>query len=47
MEHAHADLGDVRRLYVTAGAGFPVVLLLGGPQSCYEWRKVRAHRQPE
>jgi pimeloyl-ACP methyl ester carboxylesterase len=40
MEHAHADLGDVRLHYVTAGAGFPVVLLHGWPQSWYEWRRV-------
>jgi pimeloyl-ACP methyl ester carboxylesterase len=40
LEHHHADLGDVRLHYVTAGAGFPVVLLHGWPQSWYEWRKV-------
>jgi pimeloyl-ACP methyl ester carboxylesterase len=40
MEHHHADLGDVRLHYVTAGSGFPVVLLHGWPQSWYEWRKV-------
>jgi pimeloyl-ACP methyl ester carboxylesterase len=40
MEHHHADLGDVRLHYVTAGTGFPVVLLHGWPQSWYEWRKV-------
>ncbi len=40
MEHRHADLGDVRLHYVTAGSGFPVVLLHGWPQSWYEWRHV-------
>jgi pimeloyl-ACP methyl ester carboxylesterase len=40
MEHHHADLGDVRLHYVTAGSGFPVVLLHGWPQSWYEWRHV-------
>lgn len=38
--HHHADLGDVRLHYVTAGQGFPVVLLHGWPQSWYEWRHV-------
>jgi pimeloyl-ACP methyl ester carboxylesterase len=40
MDHHHADLGDVRLHYVTAGTGFPVVLLHGWPQSWYEWRHV-------
>lgn len=40
VEHAYADLGDVRLHYVTAGAGFPVVLLHGWPQSWYEWRHI-------
>jgi pimeloyl-ACP methyl ester carboxylesterase len=40
MEHAYADLGDVRLHYVTAGQGFPVVLLHGWPQSWYEWRHI-------
>ncbi|MFO1028829.1 MAG: alpha/beta fold hydrolase [Acetobacteraceae bacterium] len=40
IEHAHADLGDVRLHYVTAGDGFPVVLLHGWPQSWYEWRHI-------
>ena len=40
ISHHHADLGDVRLHYVTAGAGFPVVLLHGWPQSWYEWRHV-------
>ncbi len=34
LDHHHADLGDVRLHYVTAGSGFPVVLLHGWPQSC-------------
>ena len=38
--HHHADLGDVRIHYVTAGSGFPVVLLHGWPQSWYEWRGI-------
>ncbi len=40
MNHAQADLGDVRLHYVTAGTGFPVVLLHGWPQSWYEWRHI-------
>jgi pimeloyl-ACP methyl ester carboxylesterase len=40
MQHHHADLGDVRLHYVTAGDGFPVVLLHGWPQSWYEWRHI-------
>lgn len=40
LEHHHADLGDVRLHYVTAGAGEPLVLLHGWPQTWYEWRSV-------
>ena len=40
IEHGHADLGDVRLHYVTAGEGMPVVLLHGWPQSWYEWRHI-------
>ena len=40
MLHHHADLGDVRLHYVTAGEGFPIVLLHGWPQTWYEWREV-------
>ena len=40
MIHHHADLGDVRLHYVTAGEGFPVVLLHGWPQTWYEWRHI-------
>ncbi|MSO90543.1 MAG: alpha/beta fold hydrolase [Acetobacteraceae bacterium] len=36
----HVDLGDVSLHYVTAGAGFPVVLLHGWPQTWYEWRHI-------
>ena len=38
--HHHADLGDVILHYITAGDGFPVVLLHGIPQTSYEWRYV-------
>ncbi len=40
LAHHHAELGDVRLHYVTAGRGFPVVLLHGWPQSWYEWRHI-------
>ena len=40
LTHHHADLGDVRLHYVTMGAGFPIVLLHGWPQSWYEWRHI-------
>ena len=40
ITHHHADLGDVNLHYVTAGAGFPVVLLHGWPQTWYEWRHI-------
>ena len=40
ISHHHADLGDVRLHYVTAGQGEPVVLLHGIPQTWYEWRGV-------
>ena len=40
LSHHYADLGDVQLHYVTAGAGFPVVLLHGWPQSWYAWRHV-------
>ena len=40
VAHHFADLGDVRLHYVTAGSGFPIVLLHGWPQSWYEWRHV-------
>ncbi|VVE13020.1 alpha/beta fold hydrolase [Pandoraea cepalis] len=34
----YADLDDVTLHYLTAGEGFPVVLLHGIPQTSYEWR---------
>ncbi len=40
LHHAHADLGDVRLHYVTAGEGPAVVLLHGWPQTWYMWRDV-------
>jgi len=43
FSHHHADLGDVNLHYVTAGDGFPVVLLHGWPQSWYEWRHIIPH----
>ena len=46
MRHHHADLGDVRLHYVTAGQGEPVVLLHGIPQTWYEWRHVIEHLAP-
>ena len=47
IRHHHADLGDVRLHYVTAGQGEPVVLLHGIPQTWYEWRHVIAHLAPK
>lgn len=38
IEHGHAELGDVRLHYVTAGQGPAVVLLHGWPQTWYMWR---------
>lgn len=43
LDHHHADLGDIRLHYVTAGAGDLVVLLHGWPQTWYEWRHVIPH----
>jgi pimeloyl-ACP methyl ester carboxylesterase len=43
IAHHHADLGDVVVHYITAGKGFPVVLLHGIPQTCHEWRYVLPH----
>ena len=40
ITHHHADLGDLRLHYVTAGSGPPLVLLHGIPQTWYEWRHV-------
>ena len=40
LEHHYAELSEVRMHYVTAGAGPPVVLLHGWPQTWYEWLPV-------
>lgn len=40
LSHHHADLGDVQLHYVTAGAGAPIVLLHGWPQTWFMWRDV-------
>lgn len=40
VEHHAAYIGDVRLHYVTAGAGDPVVLLHGWPQTWWEWRRI-------
>jgi len=40
LEHHTATVKDVRLHYVRAGAGDPVVLLHGWPQTWWEWRHV-------
>jgi pimeloyl-ACP methyl ester carboxylesterase len=40
IAHHEADLGEVTLHYVTAGAGDPVVLLHGWPQTWFMWRDV-------
>ena len=40
FEHRDADVGGVRLHYVIGGAGDPVVLLHGFPNSWYAWRDV-------
>jgi len=40
LQHGYADVGEVLLHYVTAGAGEPLVLLHGWPQTWYEWRRV-------
>ncbi|GAA5114985.1 alpha/beta fold hydrolase [Pseudonocardia adelaidensis] len=40
VHHHHAELGDVRLHFVTAGSGAAVVLLHGWPQTWFCWRKV-------
>jgi pimeloyl-ACP methyl ester carboxylesterase len=46
VAHHFAELGEVRLHYVTAGAGEPVLLLHGWPQTWYEWRHVIARLAP-
>jgi len=43
LSHHFADLDEVTLHYVTAGSGFPVVLLHGIPQTSHEWRYVIPH----
>ncbi len=38
--HQQRLVNGFRMHYVTAGAGYPLVLLHGWPQSWYEWRKI-------
>ena len=38
--HHGTVVNGFRMHYVIAGAGYPLVLLHGWPQSCYEWRKI-------
>ena len=40
LQHAHAVADDLRFHYLHQGAGFPVILLSGFPESSYAWRKV-------
>lgn len=40
FRHARAKPGDVELHYVIGGAGDPLVLLSGWPQSLYSWRKL-------
>src|SRR5579871_6899077 len=40
LQHADAVAAGLRFHYLFQGAGFPVVLLSGFPQSGYAWRKV-------
>ena len=38
--HHQRLINGFRMHYVTAGSGYPLVLLHGWPQSWYEWRKI-------
>ncbi len=38
--HHVTTVHGFRMHYIIAGSGYPLVLLHGWPQSCYEWRKV-------
>ena len=40
VTHHYAAVGEVVMHYVTAGAGEPLVLLHGWPETWYEWRRV-------
>ena len=40
FQHAGTVAAGLRFHYLSHGAGFPVVLLSGFPQSCHAWRKV-------
>jgi len=40
VKHQFAPVNGIRLHYVTAGAGDPLILLHGYPQSWYTWRKV-------
>jgi pimeloyl-ACP methyl ester carboxylesterase len=40
IQHNTAYVDDVRLHYVTAGAGEPLVLLHGWPQTWWEWRRI-------
>jgi pimeloyl-ACP methyl ester carboxylesterase len=40
VEHHTTEVDGVRLHYVTSGAGPPVLLLHGWPQTWYEWRRV-------
>ncbi|WP_435827470.1 alpha/beta fold hydrolase, partial [Actinoplanes philippinensis] len=40
FQHETADVNGVKMHYVTGGAGEPLVLLHGWPQSWYSWHKI-------
>jgi pimeloyl-ACP methyl ester carboxylesterase len=43
IEHHYARLTEVVMHYVTAGSGFPIVLLHGWPETWWEWRHLIPH----